>query len=116
MDTTNVVEDILEQLVFVIINKSFNPYSFMAIIVKVMTLVEKYQSLTGSEKTMVAIHVMKKIVSLPSTQTNIPSDVSTFLKFILEDEDRIVAIINTIVEATKGKFDINKPAKCFGLF
>lgn len=116
MDSTSVVDDVLDQMLFTIENKSFTPNSFMAIIVKVMTLVEKYNSLSGQDKTTVAIHVVKRIISLPTTQTHIPSEVSAFLNVILENEDRIVSIIKTIVEATKGKFDINKPTKCFGLF
>lgn len=79
----------------------------MSIITRAMCLMEKSENLSGYEKLDTVISILQKLVDAEGV---LPEKVRATLKSFLENQDTIKGIINTIVSATKGSFDINKVA------
>ena len=116
MDTSKITDEVFDLILSSISTKTIDSSSFMILIIKVMEFVEKYKSLSGQEKTQVVIHVLKKLLELPVSQSNIPPNVYTILKLLLENDDKITTIIVSLVDASKGKINVNKSGNCFSCF
>jgi hypothetical protein len=87
--------------------KTINPISVMDLIHTVMAEVERLKSTTGSEKKLMVVHIIDKLLS------EIPAEDDATRLLIAGANLLAPSLIDMVVSATKGKLDINTPtAKC----
>lgn len=93
-------------------SKQLNTQSAMAIVKKGMELMDKYKHLTGQEKKELLIKVLENISAgndgiIGTDDDILPQETVTAMKTIL-DGKLVGDIIDTIVSAVRGDFDIQK--------
>lgn len=104
-------------------NKKVDVNSAFAIIVEGMKVLETYKQLSGQQKKDYVFAVVQQLANGPDgvAGTNddvLPQITVNALNAILR-ENILGSFVNIIVDATKGKFDINKTVKttvsCLGI-
>lgn len=98
--------DSIEQSIFntvtdAIKTKKVNVSEVMQLVTFVMITVETYKQLSGQDKLARVIKVLKDIVNANGEDLGIPESVLTMLKQMLNNEEVLIGIINTIINATK---------------
>lgn len=92
--------------------KELNVDSCMSIIRKGMEIVDKYPSLTGDERKRLLINVLTRVAKgsdgVFGTDDDVLPEATVKQICILLEGNLVENVIDIIIDATKGNFDINK--------
>ena len=82
----------------------------IAVVTRAMCVVEKQKGLSGEQKMEAVLEILQKLVE---TEGMIPESITPSLKMLLENKETIKSIITTIINASKGLYEINKRFSTF---
>jgi len=99
---TPIFDIIYTQIKKNITNKTIDAGEIILLGTLAMQLVDKYQDLTGPEKKLIVIEIVKKIIRDQVT------DLNTEQILILVVDTVLPTVIDKIVDASRGKLDLNK--------
>lgn len=102
-ETTTLIMSLVEKLKTSFDQYTLNENNMIDYVVRIMSLVEQQQNLSGFEKKAVVIEVLTRLVD-DSNKLN--SESKTVLKNIIKIV--VPGVIETIVSATKGLISVNK--------
>lgn len=118
----SIEKSLFDDVVDAIKNKKIDVSQVMTLITYVMITIETYKQLHGDDKLRRVIKVLKEIVSTSGEEIGLSAEVVKTLKQLLENEQIIIGMINSIVDASKrinvGVQDAvaNGKGGCFGCF
>lgn len=102
-ETTTLIMSLVGKLKTSFDQYTLNENNMIDYVVRIMSLVEQQQNLSGFEKKAVVIEVLTRLVD---DSNNLNSESKTVLKNIIKIV--VPGVIETIVSATKGLISVNK--------
>lgn len=120
VDTVKVSNQLYDRMIKFIKNNKYSPEditkNIFIILTQVMSLIDEYPSLTGSEKKFIITNIMNKLVNdIDKIFPNITNEQKHALKFAMK---MVPTLIDSLINAARGQIDINKIIKhvtgCFG--
>ena len=114
VESTYVTKRSVERILEFIKQKNYNLQGILEnvfmIVTQIMYIVGSYPSLSGQQKKDIVIDVIRKVVTKyreTKTYKKVPDD---FVQIVL---DSVPTLIDTFVDVSKEKFNINNVKKCF---
>lgn len=114
VESAYVTKRAVERIIEFIRQKNYNLQGILEnvfmIVTQIMYIVGSYPSLSGQQKKDIVINVIRQIITKyreTDTGKKVPEP---FVQIVL---DSVPSLIDTLVDVSDGKFDINKVKKCF---